>query len=53
MPAELDPERGARIVMALLHGFVLQRVAFGLDDTDGFIQDVRVLFAGVGNRRRH
>lgn len=39
---DLDPDRGTRVVMALLHGFVLQRVAFGLDDVEGFIEDVRV-----------
>jgi hypothetical protein len=34
--------------MALLHGFVLQRVAFGLDDTEGFTQDVRAALADAG-----
>jgi AcrR family transcriptional regulator len=48
VPIELDPERGSRVVMALLHGFVLQRVAFGLDDTEGFIQDARVALADAG-----
>jgi AcrR family transcriptional regulator len=40
----LDPERGARVVIGLLHGFLLQRVAFGLTDTTGFIDDIRTLF---------
>jgi len=44
--AALDPDGGARVVMALLHGFVLQRTAFGLDDAAGFAQDVRALLAG-------
>jgi AcrR family transcriptional regulator len=48
VPAELDPDRGARVVMALLHGFVLQRAAFGLDDTAGFAHDVRVALNGAG-----
>lgn len=38
---DIDPERSARVVMALLHGFVLQRVAFGLTDVRGFAEDVR------------
>jgi AcrR family transcriptional regulator len=48
VPAELDPERGTRVVMALLHGFVLQRVAFGLDDTDGFVRDAQALLVDAG-----
>ena len=36
VPVDLDAEYGARVLMALLHGFLLQRVAFDLDDTDGF-----------------
>jgi hypothetical protein len=45
---DLDPDRGTRVVMALLHGFVLQRVAFGLDDAEGFTQER----AGRPRRRR-
>ncbi|QWF79330.1 TetR/AcrR family transcriptional regulator [Amycolatopsis sp. CA-230715] len=48
VPAALEPERGSRVVMALLHGFVLQRVAFGLDDTEGFAEDVRAVLVGAG-----
>lgn len=48
VPAALEPERGSRVVMALLHGFVLQRVAFGLEDTEGFAEDVRVVLASAG-----
>jgi len=40
----LDPEHGARVVMALLHGFLLQRIALNLDDVDGFVQAARALF---------
>lgn len=50
---ELDPDRGARVVMALLHGFVLQRTAFGLDDTAGFAHDVRVALSDAGLLRGH
>ncbi|SFE19351.1 transcriptional regulator, TetR family [Actinacidiphila alni] len=39
----VDPERGARVVMGLLHGFLLQRVAFGLTDTAAFTGDIRTL----------
>ncbi|MDI5964526.1 helix-turn-helix domain-containing protein [Streptomyces sp. SL13] len=48
VPADLDPDRGTRVVMALLHGFVLQRVAFGLDDIEGFAQDVRAILTDAG-----
>ncbi|MEW2518438.1 TetR/AcrR family transcriptional regulator [Actinacidiphila alni] len=41
----VDPERGARVVMGLLHGFLLQRVAFGLTDTAAFAGDIRTLLA--------
>jgi AcrR family transcriptional regulator len=43
VPLALDPGRGARVIMALLHGFLLQRVAFGLDDVAGFVADVRAV----------
>jgi AcrR family transcriptional regulator len=46
VPADLDPERGTRVVMALLHGFVLQRTAFGPVDPAGFVADVRALTSG-------
>lgn len=48
VPGDLDPDRGTRVVMALLHGFVLQRVAFGLDDPAGFTRDVRAVLADAG-----
>lgn len=48
VPAALDPERGARAVMGLLHGVLLQRVAFGLTDTAGFAEDVRAILGGDG-----
>lgn len=48
VPSELDPDRGARVVMALLHGFILQRTAFELDDTAGFSEDVRAAFNETG-----
>ncbi|HJP74422.1 MAG TPA: helix-turn-helix domain-containing protein [Pseudonocardiaceae bacterium] len=43
VPLTIDPERGARVIMALLHGFLLQRVAFGLDDVAGFVAAVRAM----------
>ncbi len=43
VPADLDPDNGARVVMALLPGFILQRQAFGLDDVDGFVRAVSTL----------
>ncbi len=48
VPADLDPDSGARVVMALLHGFVLQRTAFGLDDPAGFAADVRAVLGRTG-----
>ncbi|MFI0779365.1 TetR/AcrR family transcriptional regulator [Streptomyces sp. NPDC021212] len=41
VPTTVDPDRGARVVMGLLHGFLLQRVSFGLTDTAGFADDLR------------
>ena len=43
----VDPERGARVVLGLLHGFLLQRVAFDLTDAAGFGDDIRMLFGGA------
>ena len=43
VPVDLDPDNGARVVMALLPGFILQRQAFGLDDVDGFVRAVGTL----------
>lgn len=48
VPPGLDPDRGARVVMALLHGFVLQRTAFGLEDIAEFIGDIRTMLGGAG-----
>jgi AcrR family transcriptional regulator len=42
----VEPENGARIVIGLLHGFLLQRVAFGLTDTAGYNDTVRGLLNG-------
>ena len=43
VPASVHPDRAARVVIALLHGLVLQRAAFGLDDTAAFTADARAL----------
>ena len=40
--SHLDDD-AARVVMALLPGFILQRQAFGLDDVDGFVRAVGTL----------
>lgn len=48
VPVTLDPGYGARVVMALLHGLVLQRVAFGLTDPAVLTGDIRTLMGGVG-----
>ncbi|MFE3168223.1 hypothetical protein [Streptomyces sp. NPDC059224] len=39
----MEPESGARVLSGLPHGFLLQRVAFGLTDTAGFNDAVRGL----------
>ncbi|MDF0530189.1 TetR/AcrR family transcriptional regulator [Tsukamurella sp. 8F] len=39
--ADLDVASGARIVVALVHGFIVQRTLFGLTDVDQFVRDVR------------
>lgn len=43
----MEPESGARVLIGLLHGFLLQRVAFGLTDTAGFNDAVRGLLDGA------
>ena len=51
--ADLDPAAGARVLMALVHGFVLQRAAFGLD-AEAFVRAARALFGGPeGDRGPH
>ncbi len=49
VPPAVRPEHGARVVMGLLHGFLLQRVAFDLTDTSGFTDDLRMLLEGKGH----
>jgi AcrR family transcriptional regulator len=44
--ADLDPENAARVLMALLHGYVLQCAAFGLTDTKSFVDALRMLLDG-------
>lgn len=36
----LDPDAASRVIMALMHGILLQRVAFGLGDRDDFLPTV-------------
>ncbi|WP_328317252.1 TetR/AcrR family transcriptional regulator [Streptomyces sp. NBC_00388] len=45
VPAGLDPAGAARVVMALLHGYLLQRTAFGPIDSGAFAQAVRTLLS--------
>jgi AcrR family transcriptional regulator len=48
VPRELDPDDGAGVLIAVLLGFLLERVAFGLDDArgiDGFVAAVRSLMS--------
>jgi AcrR family transcriptional regulator len=47
VPPAVQPERAARVVMGLLHGCLLQRVAFGLTDTAGFGDELSALLGGV------
>jgi hypothetical protein len=44
----LVPVRGTRVVTALLHGFVLQAVAFGLHDAMGSADHVRLALQDTG-----
>ncbi|OIK25450.1 TetR/AcrR family transcriptional regulator [Streptomyces malaysiense] len=43
VPPSVHPDHGARVVMGLLHGFLLQRVAFGLTDTAQCNADITAL----------
>ncbi|MFF7604504.1 TetR family transcriptional regulator [Streptomyces parvulus] len=45
VPEAVDPDHGARLVMGVLHGFLLQRVAFGLSDTARYRADIGALLA--------
>lgn len=47
VPSTVEPERGARAVLAMLHGFLLQRVAFDLTDAAKFTDDIRTLLNGT------
>lgn len=44
---DIDPAHAARVVIALIHGTILQWVAFELDDLDAFIEQVRVLLGAA------
>ncbi|WP_152352389.1 TetR/AcrR family transcriptional regulator [Brachybacterium subflavum] len=45
---DLDIDRTTRVVMALLHGYVLQRTAFDLQDPHGFLDDADFVITTVG-----
>ena len=51
--ADLHPERASRVVMALLHGFMLQRTVFDLKDIDGFVDDVRTILIAPSRSSTH
>lgn len=44
--SDLDPEGTARVLMALLHGYVLQCAAFELTDTGSFVEALQMLLDG-------
>lgn len=46
MPKNVDTDLAARTVMGLLHGLLLQRVAFGIADTKGLAEGVRAVLGG-------
>lgn len=50
VPDALDADAASRVIMALTHGFLLQRVAFGLDDTDDFLPAVYAVLNTSGPR---
>jgi AcrR family transcriptional regulator len=43
VPVTVDPNNVARVLIALLHGLLLQRAAFGLVDTTALHNDIRTL----------
>lgn len=52
VPADLVPEAGARVVMAVVPGFVMQRAVFGYRDVDGFVAAVQTLLGAPGATAR-
>ncbi|MGI8418162.1 MAG: TetR/AcrR family transcriptional regulator [Nakamurella sp.] len=48
VPDGIDPDRGSRVVMALLHGFIVQRVAFGFEELDGVRDDASAILRDAG-----
>lgn len=50
VPAAVDPDLAARTVMALLHGMLLQRVAFGLTDTAALADGIRAVLEPPGEQ---
>jgi AcrR family transcriptional regulator len=46
MPPDADPDLAARAAMGLLHGLLLQRVAFGTADTGGLAEGIRAVLGG-------
>ena len=46
MPETVDADLAARAVMGLLHGLLLQRVAFGGIETSGLAEGIRAVLSG-------
>ncbi|MEY9931120.1 hypothetical protein ABH926_005767 [Catenulispora sp. GP43] len=46
IPPGADPDLAARAAMGLLHGLMLQRVAFGTTDTTGLAEGIRAVLGG-------
>jgi AcrR family transcriptional regulator len=44
LPADADPAACARVILATLQGFILQRAAFRMDEPDLFASGLRMMF---------
>ncbi|WP_051166302.1 TetR/AcrR family transcriptional regulator [Amycolatopsis orientalis] len=51
VPDDLDPGNTARIIVAFVHGLMLQRAAFGLTDVESLVREARTLTGQSGQRR--
>ncbi|GAB2518938.1 TetR/AcrR family transcriptional regulator [Paramicrobacterium agarici] len=45
---DADGEANARVIVALLHGFMIQRVAFGLTDLESLDHNIRAAMTRIG-----
>ena len=53
VPTAVHPASAARVIIALLHGLVLQQAAFGPVDVTGFTDDARALLAPLETSTAH